>query len=87
MIKDKSRLLGKQVWCQTCVDKRPPRIKVAEFLIPLREKPYDLHPNGVDIDRRLSGVCAECLACKGKFQQDSAQAVDINHGHFVYKAG
>ena len=87
MIKEKPRLLGKQVWCQTCVDKRPPIIKAAEFLIPLRELPYGLHPNGVDIDRRLSGVCAECLAGKGKFQQSSAQAADINHGHFVYKAG
>lgn len=87
MIKEKPRLIGKQVWCQTCIDKRPPNIKAAEFLIPLREGHYDLHPNGVDIDPRVCGVCAECLACKGKFQRDNAQVVDITHNHFVYKAG
>jgi len=87
MIKDKSRLLGKQVWCQTCVDKKPPLIKSADFLIPVRRKPYDLCRDDLDIDRRVHGICQECLGEKGRFQQMSAEPVDINHRWLVYKSG
>ena len=86
MKKEKERLLGRQVWCQTCLTKVPSRIKRAVFLIPIRKNPYDLCPAEVDIDRRVNGVCKDCLECKGKFQQANAEPVDINHEHLVYKS-
>jgi hypothetical protein len=87
MIKEKPRLLGRQVWCQSCINERPPRIKSADFLIPVRQNPYDLCRDGLDIDPRVNGICQECLSEKGRFQQMSAEPVDINHRHLVYKSG
>ena len=85
MGKEKKRILGKQVWCQTCVNKRPPHIERADFLIPLRKKPYDLCSDGLGIDQRVFGICVVCLDGKSKFQQGNKAPVDINHGHLVYK--
>jgi len=88
MKKEKERLLGRQVWCQTCLTKVPSRIKRAAFLIPTRKNPYDLCPADIGIDRRVYGICDECLNGKGKFQKANTEAVDINHEHLViYKAG
>jgi len=78
--------LGRQVWCQTCVNKKPPRITRADFLIPMRKNPYDLDENRLEIDRRVHGVCDKCLSHKGKFQQINTEPVDINHKDLVYKS-
>ncbi len=84
MGKKNKRLLGKQVWCQTCNNKKPQTIKRSDFLIPVRKKPYDLKFDGSEIDRRVHGVCIDCLIYKDKFQQINTQRVDINHKHLVY---
>jgi hypothetical protein len=84
MLKGKPRLLGRQVWCQTCVNERPPRIKSADFLIPMRKKPYDLCRDNLGIDRRVHGVCDKCLSKKEKFQRVNTEAVDIDHRFLVY---
>ena len=81
MKKEKERLLGRQVWCQACLNKTPGTIKRAAFLIPMRVGPYDLCPEGLGIDQRVHGVCKACLDNKGKFQQSNTQKVDINHTH------
>ena len=81
----KERLLGKQVWCLTCINKNPPKIQPSHYLVPLREKPYDLEPDTVNIDRRVAGVCNHCLENMAEFQKKNTIAVDINHKHLVSK--
>jgi len=86
MKKEKVRLLGRQVWCQTCINKKPAIIRCADFLIPVRKKPYDLCRDGSGIDQRVCGICGQCLDYKGKFHKINTEPVDINHLHLVYKA-
>jgi hypothetical protein len=78
----KPRLLGRQIWCFDCVDRRPPIIKKADFLILVRTGQYELLPSA-DIDNRVVGICKECLKDRNKFQQSNTQAVDINHENLV----
>ena len=87
MKKEKERLLGRQVWCQTCLNKTPVVIRRANYLIPTRRNPYDLCPAGLGVDKSVHGVCDCCLEHVGKFQRANAEAVDIDHEHLVYKAG
>jgi len=84
-MKKEPRLLGRQVWCLDCINLRPPIIRRAEYLIPARQRPYDLCRAGIGIDLRVYGVCSECLEKKERFQRDNAQPMDINHKHLVYR--
>ena len=51
-----------EVRCFECAEKEPAVIRSADFLVPVRKKPYDLIPNTGEIDKRLIGVCSDCLA-------------------------
>lgn len=81
----KSRLLGKQLWCIDCLDKTPPVIKSAELIIPLKKGHYDLAPDGASIDKRVVGICINCLKDRNEFQKNNTEPVDVNHKHLVYK--
>ena len=76
--------LNELAFCSSCDDKNPPVIVVSAFLIPVRELPYDMLPSA-DIDKRLMGVCAECLGTKNKFQRSKKRAVDHKVKHLIYK--
>lgn len=75
----------KKLWCFECLDKNPPGIRNSEFLMPLRVGHYDLSQCGSSIDRRVIGICAECLETKNDFQRRSAEPVNVNHKHLVYR--
>lgn len=81
----KPRLLGKQLWCIDCIGKIPPSIKSAELMIPFKKNPYDLAPDGASIDKRVVGICKNCLTLRNEFQKSNAEPVDINHEHLVYR--
>lgn len=81
----KPRLLGKQLWCIDCLDKTPPVIKSAELIIPLKKGHYDLAPDGASIDKRVVGICINCLKDRNEFQKNNTEPVDVNHKHLVYK--
>ena len=74
-----------RVWCLSCKRKNPPVITGAAFLIPVRERPYDMVKGTADIDRRLGGVCLSCIDDKNKFQQDKKLPVDADNQHLVYR--
>ena len=75
----------KRVWCYQCIENRPPSIRKAAWLVPVRKHPYDLLPNA-DFDTRLIGVCAECLKLKNTFQIKNKEPVNVNNNNLVYKA-
>ena len=76
---------GRRVWCSVCVEKRPPIIRSADFMVYVRATPYGLADDGLTIDRRVSGVCASCGDSLTGWQKDSIQEVDITNPHLVYK--
>mgnify|MGYP003628165695 FL=1 len=73
----------KRVWCSGCINQRPPVIKKADYLVPLRTGFYSLCDNGFEIDERVIGVCKECLGDKNKFQRDNKIHVDIDNPNLV----
>ncbi len=74
-----------KVWCATCRDKKPIKMTIAHYLVPMREKPYDLSSDGFTIDLRVVGVCKKCLDSKNNFQKCNIEPVDVNHRHLVKK--
>ena len=72
-----------------CIAERPPTIRKADYLVPVRTGFYCLSDNGFTIDTRLTGVCSECLNKKNKFQKDNKVDVDINNpdlvNSFIYR--
>ena len=83
--KSSKRLLGKQVWCVGCLEDQPPKIKKADHLIPIRDNPYTIIPDGNSIDKRVMGVCKKCLKSKNQFQQDNTNPVDVNNKNIVLR--
>ena len=83
MTEEKPRLLGKQIWCLTCLSERPRIIRHADFLIPVRALPYDLYEDESDINKDVNGVCSDCLEKKGWFQRENTESVDLNHEHLI----
>lgn len=80
------RLLGRQIWCIDCIDKRPPTIRKADFLIPARVGYYDLLPDKSGIDNRVVGICKECLVDRNKFQRDNTEHVNVDHENMIYSS-
>lgn len=74
----------KRVWCSYCVDKKPPEITEAVFLVPVRDKHYGLIPGTVRIDKRVCGVCEKCLKELSEFKRTYAQDMNKNHPNLVY---
>ena len=74
-----------RVWCLHCKSKKSPSITGAAFLVPVRERPYDLICGSADIDKRLMGICAKCLDTKNKFQRSEKRPVDADNKHLVYR--
>lgn len=79
------RILGKQVWCVCCADKRPPVIRKSDQLVPARKKHYDLLPDQSAVDMRVFGVCDDCLLLFNEFQQNNTVPVDFNHKYLIFK--
>lgn len=75
-----------RVWCATCIEKRPPVIRMACYLIPTRKGHYDLNLDGSGVNKGVVGVCKECLKGKNDFQKANKQTVDINNPHLVYRS-
>ena len=69
----------------SCKKKTPPHLQKAKFLILLRERPYDLALDGLNIDQRLVGVCSLCLEKKNDFQkhEDNLEAVDPDNPNLI----
>lgn len=82
----KPRLLGKQVWCVDCVQSKPPIIKKAAFLIPIRKEHYGLLLDKSGIDNRVIGICEGCLKGRNKFQRSNTEPVNVNHENLVYSS-
>ena len=83
-IRTRTRLFCKHVWCMTCVDKSPAKIKRADKMIPARRAHYDLAGDKCTIDPRVIGICDDCLAKKSNFHKNNAQDVDISNPHLIY---
>ena len=77
--------LNELVWCSGCADKDPPHITKTEYIIPARGLPYELAPDGLNIDDRVVGVCGACLVGKSKFHQERGREVGANYPHLIYK--
>ena len=75
--KRKPRLLGRQCWCVDCLEKAPPKIVRADYLIPARNTYYWTNES----DLKLVGICKECLKNKNEFQKSNTQQVDVDHPH------
>lgn len=65
-------------WCYTCASKRPPNMERAVYWVPIRETPYGLSSDGFTIDKRVKGVCEQCLSDKSNFQISSKQLIVDN---------
>ena len=76
-IKIKSVKLN-NVWCFDCQGKQPMKITLATALIPARSNHYDLN-------KKLIGICSECLAKREKFYQKNTQPVDCNNPNLLYR--
>jgi len=74
-----------EVLCVPCEAKEPGTIKMASFMIPVRENPYDMEPGTAEIDKRLMGACLECIEGKNKFQRAKPLPVDPENTHLVYE--
>lgn len=57
------------IWCAYCMTKKPPTFKSAAFLVFVREGHYCLAKNGYSSDKRLIGVCEECIEGLNDFQK------------------
>ena len=75
----------RKIWCQPCKSKKPPTISEAAFLVPFRENWYDLLPNGFDRDKRVFGVCSQCIGEMDKFRRENASVVDKTNPNIVYR--
>tara|TARA_R110001606_G_scaffold289137_1_gene437157 strand:+ start:3362 stop:3628 length:267 start_codon:yes stop_codon:yes gene_type:complete len=75
------------VECLPCEKRKPPVIKWAALLIPVRELPYSMVKETASIDKRLMGVCIECIETLTEFQQDIKQhrPVDVDNKDLVYR--
>jgi hypothetical protein len=69
--------------CFECADKAPATIRSADFLMPVRFLHFGLDVNHLGIDRRLIGVCADCLKTKNEFQRGHVEKVDRNNPNLV----
>ena len=81
----KKRLLGKQSWCYDCLVKVPAKTEPSEYMVLMREKPYQLNDDGNGINKSLIGLCQECADTKNKFQQSSKLIFDIKDKRLVYR--
>ena len=77
------QLLRKHVWCSFCTHGVPPKIRKSEFLVPVRANHYDLL-NG-EIDKRVVGVCSECLKGLSDFKRTYAERIDKESISIVYR--
>lgn len=75
----------KRVWCSECINRRPPVIKKAEFLIPARVGYYSLLEDMSGIDTRLVGICGECLAHESDFKRRNTQPVDVDNINLIHR--
>ena len=74
----------KKVWCFDCAGKSPAVIRAADHLVFVRENYYNTDFRRADKDRRLLGVCVDCLALKNDFQRSHAiNEVNYNHPDLV----
>ena len=83
MSKSKTNPQFHRVWCLSCKSKSPPVITGAAYLVPVRERPYDMIRGTVDIDRRLAGACESCTESKNKFQKSKKLPVDPENINLV----
>ena len=83
--KSTERLLGRQLWCSSCTNKIPPIIRPSTHLAPFRQTPYELIPDTPTINKRMVGVCNECLKELNSFRQYYAQPILIVQKDPVYK--
>ena len=70
--------------CSVCERKIEPVIRSADFMVNVRATPYGLADDGVTIDMRVSGVCADCGDSLTEWQKGGIQEVDLSNPHLVY---
>lgn len=58
-------------------------------MVPMRKKPYDMIKEEAAIDKRLMGVCVECIGTLTDFQKDTDRhkPVDVDNKDLVYRLG
>lgn len=76
-------LLRKHVWCSQCAINNPPKIRKSEFLVPVRSGHYELLDG--EIDKRVVGVCSECLKGLSDFKRTYAERIDKKSISIVYR--
>ncbi len=59
-------------------------IVIADYLVPVRETPYELARDGFSIKKDVFGVCEKHLASLNEFQRKNTEEVDPKHEHLVY---
>ena len=83
--KQRKELVGFQLWCSVCVEKKSPVTRPSTHLVLHRENPYDMIPGQAVIDQRRVGVCEDCLEDKNPFQRYYAQEIELTQKEPVYK--
>ena len=58
-------------------------MKKATFLILSRDSHYGLSHDGFNIDKRLEGVCDDCLVDKNEFQKSNTQDIYADDKHLT----
>ena len=76
------KLLGLQLWCSVCKDKRPPRMHPSFYLVFKRLTRYEMIE--AEVDKTLVGVCEECLDDKNEFQISTKKKIVNNDIHRIY---
>ena len=69
----------KHVWCAKCLKGEPPIIRKADHLVLARVSHYSARA-----DKRVVGICGECLTNANELQKKTAEPVDGNHEHLVF---
>ena len=87
MSKPKLKADPKIIECLSCKRKSPSTISNAHYLIYVRKGFYDLAPGTAEIDKRLMGVCKDCIEDKTDFQRDINRRfpVDPDNKDLVYR--
>ena len=70
-----------RVWCFNCLLNTPPKLEKAAFLIPKRQGHYWSD----DKDRRVIGICNECLEDEDDFKKKNTIDVDVDHP-YLYRS-
>lgn len=77
---------GKRVYCHDCLGGSPISITRADYLVLVNGTPCDIAVGKSIDDKRVVGICSNCLESKSDFQKRNVFAVDVNNPNLVSAA-